>query len=194
MTCLQIFYKYVREKDKIKGNIIKHVLPGLIVGTFVGVTILEYINVNLLKRVFGGIVIFMVIQSAVLSKFKGNSDKSNYVNGSISGFIAGLAGGILNVNGPPLVIYFGRVLKDKVFIRATLIAIFLIDSVWRISLMTANRMVSVDTFLFILTIIAPALILGKLASEKLDCKVKNSWYVYLIKGLLFASGMNMIIA
>lgn len=106
--------------------------------------------------------------------------------GAIAGFIGGILGGMFDTNGPPLIIYFSQKLNKQQF-RATLVAIFFIDAIWRNGLYIANGITNWETLKFGLLMLPP-LILGVLLGMKLHIRVNEAAFKKVVGIILLITG------
>lgn len=101
-------------------------------GRTIGVHILNSYDTNMLQKILGILLIllslwFIFFNHAV--KLEANS-----VTGLSAGLASGILGGLCNISGPPLVIYFFSVLKEKKEYNATIQATFFLGGLYTILL------------------------------------------------------------
>jgi uncharacterized membrane protein YfcA len=102
------------------------------VGRSAGVYILETQSTNVLKIVLG---ISLVILSVYLACFSSKINiKGTIRNGLTAGVFSGILGGMFNISGPPLVVYYFSAIKDKMEYNGTIQATFLISGLYSIIL------------------------------------------------------------
>lgn len=89
-------------------------------------------EVDLLKVILGSV---LIVLSVYFYWFKNSIQvKASTRNGIIAGFISGILGGMFNIGGPPLVIYYFCALKDKLEYNASLQATFNLSAIYTIAL------------------------------------------------------------
>ncbi|MDD3647697.1 MAG: sulfite exporter TauE/SafE family protein [Candidatus Dojkabacteria bacterium] len=164
---------------------------GLFIGTLIGVNILNSLDSEILKKLLGIFIIMYVLLPFLISKLY--SSKHKTALGLFSGLAGGVCGGIFNTNGPPIIMYMSKVLKDKNTIRATLLSLFSMDSIWRVALYSYKGLITTSLLLQFAAFFLPSMIFGLYLSIKIDTKIKSGAYTKIVKGLLFASGVSMLI-
>ena len=110
------FYKYIDWKSLLAPTI------GMVVGKIIGILLLGRIGNELFKNILG---LFLLL-FALYFFFMGDKVRirPTYCKGLSLGAMAGLVGGIYNISGPFLAIYYFPLLKDKNVYYATLNAAF----------------------------------------------------------------------
>lgn len=186
-----IFKKFIKQ---VKWKIVLKVALGLFVGTFIGVSLFTKIDAEILKRMFG---IFIIVYVA-LQLFNNLVSKSKkhitLASAPIWGLFAGITGGIFNINGPLLVIFMNNALKNKNEIRANLMALFFIDSIWRGFLFLINGNITAIHAQTFSLIMLPTLLLTLLMAFKVDEKIKKKQYNSIYQIVLFLTGIRLILA
>jgi len=171
----------------------KRIGIGLLTGTLIGVSIFKAIDTIVLKKLLGAFILIYLISPYFTRNLFPKTRKINKFWGIILGLVGGVCGGLINTNGPPVVIYMNNVLNHKEQMRPTLAFLFLIDSIWRISLLALNNMISQDTINFFISSVIPTLLLGMFAAFHIDKKVCNKKYDAVIRSILLVSGLNLIL-
>lgn len=165
------------------------VLIFVIIGSFIGARILLSFDSILLKKILGILIILFSLRMLLVAEKK-TIKKIKKFWGAVAGLIGGISGGMFDVNGPPIVIYFGHKLKKENF-RATITAIFFIDAIWRNILYITNGITTLDSFKFALFIL-PALIIGILFGSKIHIKVNEILFKRIIAVILLIAGILLI--
>lgn len=186
-----IFKKFIKD---IKWKIVSKVCIGLFAGTFIGVSLFTKIDAEILRKYFGlfilAYVLLQIFNKTVLKKRR----KISTATAPIWGLFAGITGGIFNVNGPLLVIFMNNALKNKDEIRANLMTLFFLDSIWRglLFLIKGNiTLIHAQTFSLIML---PTLLLTLLMAFKVDEKIKKKQYNSIYQIVLFLTGIRLILA
>lgn len=128
MTWYMVFRLY----DDIDVKLILVPLIVSLVGRIIGVSLLVFINEGTMKKVLG-IILVLIAVFFILLKGKIRI-KNNAKNAMLAGAISGILGGLSNISGPPLVIYFLSSIEDKKKFHASLQFIFAISGT--VSLLT----------------------------------------------------------
>jgi len=96
-----------------------------------GVYFLNYLDEALLKICLGVLLVLISTMYLVRERHEVKI-KPNSRNGFLTGVVSGILGGLLAIGGPPHVIYFIQVAKDKYEYKASLDFIFLMTSLYRL--------------------------------------------------------------
>ena len=166
--------------------------PAITAGIFsyIGISALIAINDSLLKRIFGVLLVILAFYFVFFSE-KVNI-KGNVINGMSAGAISGFAGGLFSVGGPPMVVYFMAVTKDKTKYLANMQAFFTINSL-TVAIMhmlkgnVTNEMIPMILIALIGVLVGTAS--GLYLFKKMDAKTVK----YLVCALMSVSGIYMII-
>jgi uncharacterized membrane protein YfcA len=173
-----------------KGNAIL-LLSGLVVGTAIGTYLLVSFGNEILKRIFGGLVILFALRILILE----NEEAKKHINriwGPVSGLLGGCTGGMFGLNGPPMVLYLAHQLKDKQVFRATLYGVFFVDACYRLILYSYNRLITTEVIKFALYL-TPFLLVGLILGSKLHTKIKESLFRKVIAVILIGAGVLLFI-
>jgi uncharacterized membrane protein YfcA len=173
-----------------KGNALL-LLSGLVVGTAIGTYFLVSFGNEILKKIFGVLVILFALRILILE----NDDARNQINkiwGPISGLLGGCTGGMFGLNGPPMVLYLARQLKDKQVFRATLYGVFFVDSCYRLILYSFSRLITIEVIRFALYL-TPFLLVGLVLGSKLHTRIRESLFRKVIALILIGAGILLLI-
>lgn len=114
---------------------IKLVIPTILAsipGRNLGVYGLMVLNTDSLKILLGIALVLLAIYQAFFNKRI--RVRNSIRNGIIAGFISGVLGGMLNIAGPPLVIYFFSITDDNLEYTECLQVNYLISSIYNVFL------------------------------------------------------------
>lgn len=151
MTLLPIFLPFVSSAAIVKlalltltitmvVNLWKHInfhfiiVPTLlsIIGNTLGFYLLMTTQVDLLKRSLGGLLVMIGL---MMTLTRGNIKMKKSLAASICmGFLSGLMGGLFNLAGVVLMIYYFSAIEDKLEYAASLQATFVVTAVYGIAL------------------------------------------------------------
>jgi uncharacterized membrane protein YfcA len=161
-----------------------------LVGNTLGFYLLMTTNAELLKRILGGI---LVLVGAFMFLTKGNLKMKRSIAASIfMGFLSGLMGGMFNLAGVILVIYYYSAIEDKLEYAASLQATFVVSAVYGIILNIAyGNFARPDMFnLTLITIVAVMVgcyfglkVLKRIKKETIG---KLSYSYMIVMGLMMA--------
>ncbi len=104
---------------------------------------------------------------------------------------AGLAGGLIGVGGPPLILWFGTRLPKEEF-RALLVPIFLVTAAARVGTYTVTGQVDTD-LLRLVALALPALPLGMFLGDRLFRRWSERGFRIAIAVLVLAAGLRLLL-
>ncbi len=162
-------------------------LSGLVIGTAMGTYFLVSFENEVLKRIFGVVVILFALRILILED-DGAKKQISKIWAPISGFAGGCSGAMFGLNGPPLVLYLGFQLKDKQIFRSTLYGIFFIDACYRLVLFSLNKLITMEVIRFVLYLV-PFLLIGLYLGAKLQTKINQNAFKKIIALILILTGI-----
>jgi uncharacterized membrane protein YfcA len=161
--------------------------------TFVGIWLLAFLGenqLNILKIILGvtivGSSLVMMLQTNLAKK---GSSTPVFLLGGLS---SGLIGGLFSTFGPPLTYIMYRQPDTLRTIRTTLLLVFAITSIMRLSFVMATQEVSMQTYL-LSAIGFPAVVLAALAARYYPIPISVDTMRRCAYGILLASGISLII-
>ncbi|KJZ15785.1 hypothetical protein TW85_02485 [Marinomonas sp. S3726] len=161
--------------------------------TFVGIWLLVFLGenqLNILKIILGvtivGSSLVMMLQTNLAKK---GSSIPVFLLGGLS---SGLIGGLFSTFGPPLTYIMYRQPDTLRTIRTTLLLVFAITSIMRLSFVMATQEVSMQTYL-LSAIGFPAVVLAALAARYYPIPISVDTMRRCAYGILLASGISLII-
>lgn len=116
-------------QDGFKVNQLNYVLPISlfgIIGTFIGLYLLENLDGSWISYIAGALILFAVFNKLLKLNI---TLKENKLTKSIAGFFSGIGNGIASIDGPPVVFYLTGVKADKLKFKNTLAFHFLVMGV-----------------------------------------------------------------
>jgi uncharacterized membrane protein YfcA len=165
-------------------------LVSLAIGTAIGTYFLVSFGNEALRRVFGVVVILFAAKTLIWDNEDVRKEVSS-IWAPVSGFIGGCTGGMFGLNGPPLVLYLARQLRDKRIFRATLYGIFFVDACYRLILYSANKLITMEVVKFALYL-TPFLLTGLLLGSKLHAKIDENLFKKIIASILMVTGALLV--
>lgn len=161
--------------------------------TFVGIWLLAFLGenqLNLLKIILGVTIVgssLMMMLQASLAK-----QGSSIPIFLLGGFSSGIIGGLFSTFGPPLTYIMYRQPDSLKTIRTTLLLVFAITSIMRLSFVMATQDVSMQTYL-LSAIGFPAVALAALAARYYPIPIAANTMRRFAYAILLASGMSLIL-
>ncbi|UVI29714.1 sulfite exporter TauE/SafE family protein [Paenibacillus spongiae] len=186
--CLSAFmiFKIGREVDKpLFIRLMKGSIPGLVIGLFIYL----YLDIRVLKMIVGGLILLLTI-GLIFKLTMLQSRNRDFITGGISGLLTTSIG----VPGPPLLLYFSGIGKDKAVLRSTTLAYYLF--VYSASLVMQISFGGTDKEAWISSLVAvPSLIAGILLGQLLFRWISpNIFRVITYVILLFTGGYLLLSA
>ena len=164
-------------------------LPMLFVlaGSIPGAFILKYINANIVKIIFGIVVIGIGIQMWFQQKGAKNEEtfspkKVSPLFTVIVGLSAGLLSGLFGV-GALLAVYMTSVCEDNDAFKANISAVFAVESTFRICLYSALGLIRFETIrqaILLIPLMLLGLFLGLKSSDLMDEKLIRKIVILLL--------------
>jgi uncharacterized membrane protein YfcA len=162
-------------------------MVGVALGALVGVYGLSTVATPILKRVLG-----LAIMGYALYLYRNQRVPTEQPTSVRWGLVAGLGGGMIGgtvgTSGPPYVIYLSYRLRDKSILRATLIALFAFDGLWRIGLFTATGLLTREILIATATVI-PALTVGAWLGHRTHVNISQRRFTQLMAVVLGVAGL-----
>ena len=181
----------IQTRKSIDKNNAFLLLSSLVVGTAIGTYFLVSFGNEILRRIFGVLVILFALRILIWENDRAKGH-INRIWGPASGLLGGCTGGMFGLNGPPMVLYLAHQLKDKQVFRATLYGVFFVDSCYRLILYSYNRLITVEVIKFALYL-TPFLLVGLIIGSKLHTKIKESLFRKVIAVILIGTGVLLLI-
>ncbi len=158
-------------------------------GIFTGAGILLYASETALRVVLSLVVfVFSLRIFFTLEKSGEGEGKRRYIPGLLCGFAGGSIGGITGQQGPPIALYLEDQIKDKTKLRATLIAVFFINDVFRMIVYLTRGILRTEMFIQSLYFL-PALIIAIIVGNFFHFRIEDSIFRKLIALILIASAL-----
>lgn len=179
-----------QHRGDIRWRAVITVASGLILGTIIGAYFLIHLSNNLLKPLFGIIVIGFGLNLII----KHHHPTHNHLHqgwGVLSGLLGGTTGGLFGMDGPILVMYLSRTLQKASF-RATLTTIFLVSSLWRGTIYLYGGILEWDKVLFALSMV-PFLIVGILIGSRFQNALDQRSFNIIIGVVLMIAGVMLVL-
>jgi len=122
----------------------RKVLPiflGAIIGVPVGVYLLKILQPSIIKTILG-VVLISFSSYSLLRK-----ENIKYIGrrwAFPTGIVSGISTGLINIGGPPVIIYTYYQKWDKDSIKATLITFFTMGSIYKVAILLFSKLVTLE--------------------------------------------------
>ncbi len=176
-----------------RPHLFRSILPAMGFGLLAGIMAFQYIEGDLLKKLFGSLVIVLSMRELyrLLRKRHAQIALSN-LTAKTCIVAAGIVHGIYASGGPLLIYAVSRLNLSKSVFRSTLGAVWLIFSV----ILTASYLVAgkftADSMRFIL-ILLPMILIGILLGEWLHHRIDENRFKLFVFAVLFFAGLSICI-
>ncbi len=150
---------------------------------------LSQIDPQPMRWLISAIVLLAVAMLASGWRFSGKPNLAATLGaGAFSGFLNGLSG----MAGPPIIFYYMAGSDTAALVRANLTTYFVFIDLVTLAVFTARQLIGWDTALQALAL-APAVVIGGMAGERLFPLASESFYRRLALGLLVAVAIGVLI-
>lgn len=166
-------------------------LSGLVIGTGIGTYFLVSFGNEVLKKVFGILVILFALK-ILIEKSEETKRQIGRIWAPVSGFVGGCVGGMFGLNGPPMVLYLAHQIRDKKIFRATLYGVFFVDACYRLVLYSFSKLITIEIIKFALYI-TPFLLIGLFMGSKLHAKINENIFKKIIALILIITGIFLVL-
>ncbi|MFH0734114.1 MAG: sulfite exporter TauE/SafE family protein [bacterium] len=170
----------IKLKEEINFKKIKNLYIGALFGIPLGIWVFVFVNASILKYAVA-IIIIVFVFNAFIKILK--PQKLNPFWGYITGLISGILGGALNINGPPVLIYFYFVSSNKTELKSSISGYFIVTS---IIIVTTHLISGITSTFIILNFLyfLPFLFLGFYLGISLFNKVKTEIFNKIVLFIL----------
>ncbi len=170
---------------KIQWPVVLPMTGGLVIGTIAGTFALSAFSPDLLRLVLALTIIIFLIRSWFLSETVVARETNNLI-GNISGLAGGLFTGLIGAGGPPIIMYLSGVIKNKTAMRASLIYLFFITNVVRITISIPQSLFT-SQVLKIAAIVLPFFLIAIVLGQVVHHRINEDTYRQAVNVLLLVS-------
>lgn len=168
------------------------ILPGMLLGTLIGYSLLPWLDAALAKRLFGALVLWFAARELWrLRQAAAQPARPLWLNRLLS-LGAGVSHGLFASGGPLLVFALAGTQLDKARLRATLVTVwFSLNSLLTVAFLLDGRLLPA---LPQVASYAPLLLLGIWLGERLHRRFNEQHFRIAIYGLLLGTGALLLAA
>ncbi|MDP3681407.1 MAG: sulfite exporter TauE/SafE family protein [Flavobacterium sp.] len=191
---LSIFYfistpiHVYKEWNYIDKPLLKKLALSSFFGLLIGIIVLAYGQPVILKKALGVFIILFVLNSLKANKEIQLISKMKYFFGFLGGFFSG----VFSTGGPLYLVIVKNETSDVKTLRATMFGVLGLITFMRIPVLAFEGILTVNQLynsLYVLPFFILALILGK----KVYLKLNELFFKRIMLGLLFLSGIMLLI-
>jgi len=177
-----------------RPHLFRSILPAMGFGVLVGIIAFQFIEGNLLKKLFGLLVILLSVRE-LYRLLRHRHDQISLSNLAAKTCIlaAGIAHGIYASGGPLLVYAVSRLNLSKSVFRSTLAAVWFIFSVILSASYLMTGKFTAHSLRYIL-ILLPMILIGILLGEWLHHRIDENRFKLFVFAVLFFAGLSICIS
>jgi len=179
------------EAKKVNIKLISFLTVGSILGSFIGIFVLNKIDNSTLVVFVGFLVIFYVLSKPFLPKIKTKPKSTSAILSFLAGFVSGVLSVSTGINSQSIVIYLTSITQNKKWLSLHLILFFTINSFLQVFIFGIHGFLNKETLENVL-IFAPGAVFGIILGKFLYNFIPQKSFNFILMGLLFASGLFLI--
>jgi len=165
----------------------------LIIGIFLGAKALLFFNPNIIKIVFAlAVVLAVYLINHKISEDDNSFKIPRWESNAIIGFISGFFSGMINVNGPPALIYGLYHKYNKIKLLKSVVVFYLIADLITLIIFWLHGMYSVESIILFLWFI-PAALIGFFIGMVVRVKTSNIRFKKYVIFLILMIAVKMFI-
>ena len=167
-----------------------YLVPGLLLGSAVGVQILKSLATGTMKKALGILIILFGLNMLLRGGYPSWRVAKPW--GILVGVLGGVIGGMFGTPGPVYVVYMTGQTKDKSVFRATLGWMFTVGVIWRLILFTHAGFVTWDIARNA-GVLLPACLLGLFIGHHIHLRIPEAAFRRVIAVILLISGLLCLV-
>ena len=183
----------IRDRQHVRWDEMLRLLPPTLIGVFAGIYLFSALDARLMQRLLGGFIViyacYMIASQFIATQTKTCSRRWAWPAGFGSAFVDSMFGG---GGGPLVVIYMHRRGYDPVTFRSTLAVLWLVELVVRVGGYAVGGYYRWSLVLTAILLL-PVMWLGNRTGEAISRRMSQRMFARLIAGVLFASGVSLML-
>jgi uncharacterized membrane protein YfcA len=177
--------------------VLRRLVPSVVVGVLLGVVVLWFADDAAVRRMIGGILVFLVGLSVVLMLRRRRDGAEarpvppalTHVFGPLGGFTTMIA----NAAGPVMSLYFVASRLPVQAVLGTAAWFFLVVNLFKVPFSVGLGLMTLDSLLVNLVLV-PALAIGAVIGWRLARRISAVWFERIVLVLTLASGIFLLAA
>jgi uncharacterized membrane protein YfcA len=177
--------------------VLRRLVPSVVVGVLLGVVVLWLADDAAVRRMIGGILVFLVGLSVVLMLRRRRDGAEarpvppalTHVFGPLGGFTTMIA----NAAGPVMSLYFVASRLPVQAVLGTAAWFFLVVNLFKVPFSVGLGLMTLDSLLVNLVLV-PALAIGAVIGWRLARRISATWFERIVLVLTLASGIFLLVA
>lgn len=169
---------------------IRDMIPGTVVGAFLGVLALKYIPADGMRLILASYIIIHLMRSHTKYDLIGKAVEKG--GAMLSGFLGGMFNAMIGGGAPAFVVYLKERAKETVHFRADVTAILFIANIPRIIGTVATGLVNTKMLTMVLYAF-PCFLLALYLGQKLHDKVPQKHFFKAVDVILVCTALSLIL-
>ncbi len=187
---IYIFFRHGKYIDR--KVLFNKILPVMLVGFIIGIIIFTKIHSDILKRLFGILIVILSARELYSTRKRDIQQKTISMFQSILFFFsAGIVQGVYASGGPLLVYVLNKMNLPKSVFRSTLSSVWLLTSFMLVISYLITNQINQETLKASLFLI-PSLVLGLTVGELLHRRVSDRPFKFWVFCVLVVSGVSIV--
>lgn len=181
----------LRVHHEVDWKSIKPVLPGLVLGTFLGTVSLSFFPDSILRFILGGLILLYLLKEIRLRSFTISNPARIWI-ASLFGFFSGWLQGAIGSGGPPLVVYLSELRLEKTAFRASIIAFLFAANILRVVFSGSLGLFNQHVLTAAIPVL-PFFLLALWAGQHYHPAIPEKYYRSAIYVVLFLSALTLLL-
>lgn len=174
----------------IHGGALRLLLPCMLVGQVLGVSLLRYLPVRETALLFGSFIAVLGLSSFFPARGRSESTQGAW-SGILHGIAGGISGGMFGSGGFLYARYLQRQLPHHEMFLATLAVMIGVSTVWRVLLCLISGLIDGELLITAMAL-GPAVWTGFRLGHLARGRISAERWVGLLNGLLVVAGMLLV--
>jgi uncharacterized membrane protein YfcA len=178
-------------------QVLRRLVPSVVVGVLLGVVVLWFADDAAVRRMIGGILVFLVGLSIVLMLRRRRDGAEarpvppalTHVFGPLGGFTTMIA----NAAGPVMSLYFVASRLPVQAVLGTAAWFFLVVNLFKVPFSVGLGLMTPESLLLNLVLV-PALVVGALVGWRLARRISPAWFERIVLVLTLAAGVYLLMS
>jgi uncharacterized membrane protein YfcA len=168
---------------------LRYMFFGVLLGSVLGTVSLKIVSDVFLRQILAISIILFLIKSLIFptAQFKKGVKSLGFLSGLLGAYIQGMVG----AGGPIFTMYLLSVIPERNKFRATIIALFFITSVIRMTTTVSSGLLTPAIMQLALPFILPFIIVVFIG-QKMHLKISDIYYRYAVYIILFGSSLSLL--
>lgn len=175
---------------------LRKLIPSVLAGVLLGVAVLRFADDEAVRRIIGGILVFLVLLSTVPRARRGSGGEPRPVPPALAllfGPLGGFTTMVANAAGPVMSLYFVAARFPVSTLLGTAAWFFLLVNAMKLPFSIALGLITAQSLLTNLLLV-PALLVGALLGRTVARRISPRWFERVVLVVTLASGASLLLA